>query len=90
MLNDKNNKINILVNEFSSNIFFNNNNIFNYRILDAVTNKQYSNYTFIIKNKVLFLYKNKFKVIFGCKLNEIFNIDNLLIRTFNKDSWWIC
>ena len=90
MLNDKNNKINILVNEFSSNIFFNNNNIFNYRILDIVSNNNYNTYSFLIRNRMLYLYKNKIKLVYVCRLPEIFNIDKLSIRNFNKDSWWIC
>ena len=90
MLKNGDNKINILINEFVTNIFYNNKNIFNYRIVGLVNNNQSSNYLFIVRNKMLYLYKNKNKLIFGCKLPEIFNIDNLAFRTFNKDSWWIC
>ena len=90
MLKNGENKINILVNEFVTNIFYNNKNIFNYRIVGLVNNNQSSNYLFIVRNNMLYLYKNKNKLIFGCKLPEIFNIDDIALRTFNKDSWWIC
>ena len=90
LLNDKMNKINILINEFSTNIFFNSKNIFNYRINDLISSNKQNNYTFIIRNNIIYLYKNKTKLILGIRLPEIFNIEKLSIRTFNKDSWWIC
>ena len=90
MLKNGENKVNILINEFVTNIFYNNKNIFNYRIIGLVNNKQSSNYAFIVRNNMIYLYKNKNKLIFGCKLPDIFSIDILAIRTFNKDSWWIC
>ena len=90
MIKDKENKINILVNEFTTNIFYNGNNIFNFRIPNLVSNLFSSNYTFVIRNNQLFIYKNKTTLMVKCALPSIFNIDILAIRTFNKDSWWIC
>ena len=49
MIKDGENKINILVNEFVTNIFYNNKNIFNYRIVGLVNNNQSSNYLFIVR-----------------------------------------
>ena len=84
MLKNGENKINILVNEFVTNIFYNNKNIFNYRIVGLVNNNQSSNYLFIVRNNMLYLYKNKNKLIFGCKLPEIFNIDDIALRHLIK------
>ena len=72
------------------NIFYNGNNIFNFRIPNLVSNLFSSNYTFVIRNNQLFIYKNKTTLMVKCALPSIFNIDILAIRTFNKDSWWIC
>ena len=90
MLNGNNNKINLLVNEYVTNIFYNGNNIFNHRINDLVSDKQSSNYLIIVRNNMLYVYKNKSKLVLGCRLPELFNINDVGIRTFNKDSWWIC
>ena len=89
MIKDGDKKLNILANETVTNIYFNNNNIFNYRIPGLVSDKVSSNYTFIIRNKVLHLYKNR-TIMLKEVLPSTFNIESLSIRTFNKDSWWIC
>ena len=90
MMKDKENKLNILINEFVTNIYYNNNNIFNFRIPGLISENISSKYIFIIRNKLLFLYKNKTTLVMKCTLPNIFNIELLGIRTFNKDSWWIC
>ena len=81
---------NILVNEFTTNIFYNNENIFNFRVPNLISNSSSSNYTMVIRNNQLFLYKNKPILVIKCALPSIFNIDVLAIRSFNKDNWWIC
>ena len=90
MMKDNNEKINILVNEFTTNIFYNNENIFNFRVPNLISNSSSSNYTMVIRNNQLFLYKNKTILVIKCALPSIFNIDVLAIRSFNKDNWWIC
>ena len=89
-MKDNNEKINLIVNEFTTNIFFNNNNIFNFRIPNLISNINSSNYTIIIRNNQLYIYKKKVTLMVKCTLPVIFNIDILAIRTFNKDNWWIC
>ena len=88
-LKDNNNKINILLNETVTNIYYNNNNIFNFNISGIVSDRVSSKYTFAIRNKILYLYKNN-KMMIKETLPVIFNIETLSIRTFNKDSWWVC
>ena len=88
--NKEGNKLNILVNQYVTNIFYENNSIFNHRIPNIVSNVLSSNYTFVIRNKDLYLFKNKNNLILRCKIPIIYNIDKIAIRTFNQDSWWIC
>ena len=90
MMKDNNEKINILVNEFTTNIFYNNENIFNFRVPNLISNLNSSNYTMVIRNNQLFLYKNKTVLVIKCALPVIFNIEVLALRTFNRDNWWIC
>ena len=90
LIDNNDNKINILINQFVTNIFYNGKNIFNYRIPSLVSNRVSSNFSFMIRNKLLYLSKNKVNPILGCRIPEIFNIEKVALRTFNKDSWWIC
>ena len=88
--NKEQNKLNILINQYVTNIFYENNSIFNHRIPNIVSNILSSNYTFVIRNKDLYLFRNKNNLIFRCKIPIIYNIDKIAVRTFNQDSWWIC
>jgi len=88
-LNEKNNKLNIVVNEFSTNIYFNSENIFNFLLPNLVLSNQSNHFHFRIINNVLFLTKNH-KLILKCTLPEIFNIENIGLRNYHQDSWWIC
>ena len=88
-LKDKENKINIIINEFSTNIYFNGNNIFNFLIPNLVSANQSNHFHFKIINSMLFLNKNH-KLILKCSLSEIFNIEKIGLRNYHQDSWWIC
>ena len=88
-LKDKENKINIIINEFSTNIYFNGNNIFNFLIHNLVSANQSNHFHFKIINSMLFLNKNH-KLILKCSLSEIFNIEKIGLRNYHQDSWWIC
>ena len=90
VLNDQENKINIVVNQFSSNIYFNGNNIFNFLIPNLVNHNQSSHFHYKIINSMLFLHKNH-KLVLKCALPEIFNIEKIGLRNYHQDSsWWIC
>ena len=88
-LKDKENKINIIINEFSTNIYFNGNNIFNFLIPNLVNANQSNHFNIKIINSMLFLNKNH-KLILKCSLSEIFNIEKVGLRNYHQDSWWIC
>ena len=85
---DRDNTLNIVMNEFSSNLYFNKNNIFNFMTPKIIENSKSNYYTIEIRNNILKMFKNKMQLILQCKLPEIFNIESVGLRSYNK-CWWI-
>ena len=76
------------MNEFSSNLYFNKNNIFNFMTPKIIENNKSNYFTIEIRNNILKMFKNKMQLILQCKLPEIFNIESVGLRSYNK-CWWI-
>ena len=86
---DKETKLNLVLNEFSTNIYYNQTNIFNFMTPNLITNNRSHQYKIVIRNNILNMYRDKIQPILKCNLPEIFNIEKIGLRSYNKNCWWI-
>ena len=85
---DKTNKIEISVNKNVTSIFYNQKNIFNYRIPNIISTINSIEYNIVIEKDILNILINKTIPIIKLKLPDIFTINKIGLKTNNSEGLW--
>ena len=90
-LTNKENIIEIFINQSASNIYFNKKNIFNVKLPNIISEKKSNEYDIFIEKDILYvnLNKNEKTNIIKCNLPDLFTINKIGLKTNNSSGWWI-
>ena len=88
-LTNKENIIELFVNQTVTNIYFNRKNIFNFKLPNIVTQSKSNEYNVYIEKDILYVVMNKTKQIIKCPLPDMFTINKVGLKTGNSNGWWV-
>jgi hypothetical protein len=88
-LTDKENQIEIFINQNVTNIFFNKKIVFNAKITNILSQMNSTEYNLYIEKDILYVVLNKKVTAITCKLPEIFTINKIGLKTNKTGGWWI-